>query len=62
VDTEFDRILLGLRDDTLLLMVMEDAFGLRTEVRFNQIRRNPDLGPELFTFQPPDSADVIGDF
>lgn len=60
-ETEFERILLGLRDNTLLLMVMEDAFGLRTEVRFNQIRRNPDLRQDLFTFQPPESADIIGD-
>jgi len=61
-ETEFDRILLGLSNDTLSLMIMEDAFGLRTEVRFSQIRRNPDLDLELFTFQAPESADIIGDF
>lgn len=60
-DTDFDRILLGLRDDLLLLMVMEDAFGLRTEVKFTGIKRNPDLDPSLFTFEPPETADVIGE-
>ncbi len=59
-DTEFDRILLGLQDDSLTLMIMEDAFGLRTEIRFLQIERNPELDAGLFTFQPPASADVIG--
>lgn len=60
-DTEFERILLGFGDDTLRLMILEDAFGLRTELRFGQIRRNPELEPGLFTFQPPATADVIGD-
>ena len=61
-ESEFERILLGLRDDSLQMMVMEDAFGLRTEVQFQQVRRNPDLDPGLFTFQPPELADVIGEY
>jgi len=61
-ESEFERILLGLRDDSLQMMVMEDAFGLRTEVRFQQVRRNPELETSLFTFQPPESADVIGEY
>jgi outer membrane lipoprotein carrier protein len=60
-ESEFERILLGLKDDSLVMMVMEDAFGLRTEVRFMRIQRNPELDPALFRFEPPDSADVIGD-
>jgi len=61
-ESDFERILLGLGEDQLSLMIMEDAFGLRTEIRFEQIERNPQLDPELFTFEPPDSADVIGDY
>jgi outer membrane lipoprotein carrier protein len=61
-ETEFERILLGLGDDQLVLMVMEDAFGLRTEIRFDQIQRNPQIDASLFTFEPPESADVIGDY
>jgi outer membrane lipoprotein carrier protein len=60
IEVEFERILLGLSGDRLLLMVMEDAFGLRTELRFHDIARNPAVEPELFTFEPPESADVIG--
>jgi outer membrane lipoprotein carrier protein len=60
-ESEFERILLGLRDDSLQLMVIEDAFGLRTEVQFRQIQKNPELDSGLFTFKPPESADVIGE-
>ena len=50
-----------LRADELALMIMEDAFGLRTELRFRQIVRNPQIDPALFTFEPPAGVDVIGD-
>lgn len=58
---QFERILLGLRDKQLVLMIMEDAFGLRTELRFDDVRRNPDLDEALFRFEPPEGTDVIGD-
>lgn len=60
-ESEFERILLGLSEDVLRMMIMEDAFGLRTEIRFQQIERNPELDPQLFSFTPPESADVIGE-
>lgn len=60
-EAEFDRILLGLRDDSLQMMVIEDTFGLRTDIRFLRIQRNPELDPGLFRFEPPESADVIGE-
>ena len=60
-ESEFERILLGLKDDSLEMMVMEDAFGLRTELQFVAIQRNPALAPELFLFEPPESVDIIGD-
>ena len=60
-ESEFERILLGLRDNQLELMVMEDAFGLRTELRFRDIERNPQLDESLFSFQPPPGVDLIGD-
>ena len=60
-ESEFERVLLGLRNDTLELMIMEDAFGLRTELRFLDIERNPELDDALFTFVPPEGADVIGE-
>lgn len=58
---EFDRVLLGIRGEALELMAMEDAFGLRTEIRIANARRNPELAGELFEFEPPDGVDVVGD-
>ena len=59
-ESEFERILLGLNKGELLLMAMEDAFGLRTEIRFREIQRNPPLEEKLFQFTPPEGVDVIG--
>jgi len=61
-ESQFERVLLGLVDDQVLLMTMEDVFGLRTEIRFKDIKRNPQLKEELFHFTPPEGVDVIGDF
>lgn len=61
VESEFERILLGLRANQLELMVMEDAFGLRTELRFRDIRRNAPLDDSLFRFEPPPGVDLVGD-
>lgn len=60
-DAEFDRVLLGIRDEALELMAMEDAFGLRTEIRILDAQRNPELSPSLFVFEPPEGVDVVGD-
>ena len=61
METEFERLLAGLDGNVLKLLIMEDAFGLRTEISFSEIKRNPTLDPELFTFEPPAGSDVIGD-
>lgn len=60
-EAEFERVLLGLRGDMLQMMTMEDAFGLRTEIRFFDVERNATLDEALFVFTPPPEADVIGD-
>jgi len=60
-EAEFERVLLGLQQDDLKLMTMEDAFGLRTEIRFSEPQRNPELSLKLFTFKPPEGVDIIGD-
>ena len=57
---EFERVLLGFRDGELRMMAMEDAFGMRTEIRFEQVERNPQLDPGLFRFTPPPGVDVLG--
>ena len=60
-DAEFERVMLGLREDILQMMTMEDSFGLRTEIRFADFERNPPLKDDLFAFEPPDGVDIVGD-
>jgi outer membrane lipoprotein carrier protein len=61
-ESEFDRVMLGFNDNQLALMSLEDAFGLRTQVRFIEIDRNPELDPGLFIFVPPENTDIVGEF
>ena len=60
-ESEFDRVLLGFEQDQLVLMGLEDAFGLRTEIRFSELIRNLPLDPGLFRFEPPPGTDVVGE-
>ena len=59
-ESQFDRIILGLRENELVSMTMEDAFGLRTEIHFKELTRNEPLDEKLFAFVPPEGVDVIG--
>lgn len=60
-ETEFDRVLISFADNRPVSMIMEDAFGMRTEIRFGNVERNPVLAEDLFTFVPPEGVDVVGD-
>ncbi|KAA9131928.1 outer membrane lipoprotein chaperone LolA [Marinihelvus fidelis] len=60
-DAEFDRVLIGFAENRPVSMVMEDAFGMRTEIRFGEVQRNPELEPGQFAFTPPDGVDVVGE-
>lgn len=60
MDNQFERLLVGMADDSIVLIIMEDAFGLRTELRFTNVERNPRLDTSLFEFTPPEGSDVIG--
>lgn len=60
-DLEFERILVGLRDAMLQSMILEDAFGLRTEISFSDPELNPEIEDRMFRFSPPANVDVIGD-
>jgi len=59
-ESEFERILLGMTGDGIRMMAMEDAFGQRTEVHFENIMMNPTIDPGLFRFEPPEGTDVVG--
>jgi len=59
-ESEFERILLGLDSNGIRMMAMEDAFGQRTEIYFENMLKNPPADPQLFEFTPPEGADVVG--
>lgn len=59
-ETEFERILLGMDDNAIRMMAMEDAFGQRTEINFANIVKNAAVDSKLFTFEPPEGVDLVG--
>jgi outer membrane lipoprotein carrier protein len=59
-DSEFERILLGLDSSGVRMMAMEDAFGQRTEIQFDNVIMNPTPDPDLYKFTPPAGTDVVG--
>ena len=59
-ESEFERILLGLDSNGIRMMAMEDAFGQRTEVYFENMLKNAPIDPQLFKFAPPEGADLVG--
>lgn len=60
-DSQFEAIRLGFAEDQLVRMVLIDAFGQRTDIRFISPQRNIALDPGLFQFDPPPGTDVIGE-
>jgi outer membrane lipoprotein carrier protein len=59
-DSNFERIRMGFGPSGLDAMQLTDSFGQTTTLRFTRLERNPPLEPSLFSFTPPNGADVIG--
>lgn len=60
-ESNFERIRMGFGANGPARMVLLDAFGQTTELRFVNLERNPKLDAGQFEFTPPKGADVIGD-
>lgn len=60
-DPQFAWADLGFGDKGLERMRFEDNIGSRTDIRFSDWRRNPDLAAGQFRFSPPPGVDVVGD-
>lgn len=61
-DTGFNKIAMAFNaQGELVIMELRDAFGLKTEIRFSNMQRNPKLPGHLFRFVPPKGADVLGE-
>jgi len=60
-DAGFERIRLGLSDQGVEAMELQDHFGQTTRLRFSRLVRNPTFEPSTFRFKPPKGADVLGE-
>ncbi len=61
-DTGFTRITMGFNDKgDLATMELHDSFGMKTELQFSGMQRNPQLPTSLFKFVPPKGADVLSE-
>ena len=60
-DPQFAYADLGFDASGLQRMLFEDTLGDRTEIRFSDWKRNPQLPADTFRFAPPPGVDVVGD-
>jgi len=59
-ESQFERVLMGVDVSGIRMMIMEDAFGQRTEIHFTNIVRNAEVEADVFMFKPPQGTDVVG--
>ena len=59
-DTDFNRIMFGLDDTGLKRLVLNDQFGQRTIIKFENLIFNDKIPPSTFRFEVPPGVDVIG--
>lgn len=60
-DSNVTGLTLQFNADGLERIDAADAFGNTTVFVFSNLQRNPLLDRQLFTFTPPEGADVVGD-
>jgi outer membrane lipoprotein carrier protein len=60
-DSTFSRISMGFGASGIEAMELVDSFGQTTELKFRNLRRNPQIDAATFKFTPPKGADVLGD-
>ncbi len=58
-DSDLNRVLLGLADQELRQMELNDKFGQISRFRFFDVQRNVPIDPELFVFEGKDDWDVL---
>jgi outer membrane lipoprotein carrier protein len=58
-DTDFKRVQLALRGESLTAMSLTDKLGQSTLLQFSQFKRNVSLNDALFKFSVPKGVDVV---
>ena len=59
LESQYDTIRLGFKQDHLVKMVLFDNLGQKNLITFLDTKRNSKLNLELFSFTPPAGVDVI---
>jgi len=59
-DLEFSSIFIGLEDDNVRAMELQDQFGQSTQIVFENMRVGVVHNPATFKFEPPAGVDVFG--
>ena len=59
--SDFRSILVGFRDGELARLELIDGLDQLTRIDFSEVRINQELAPDLFSFDPADGVDVIGE-
>ena len=60
-DSNVTGLQLYFANDLLQRIEARDSFGNTTTFTFSNLKRNPELQPALFHFEPPAGADVVGE-
>lgn len=59
--SDFRSILVGFRDGELARLELIDGLDQLTRIVFSEVHINQELAPDLFSFDPADGVDVIGE-
>ena len=59
-DLEYSSIFIGLEDDNVRAMELQDQFGQSTQIVFENMRVGVVHNPATFKFKPPAGVDVFG--
>ena len=59
-DLEYSSIFIGLDDDSVRAMELQDQFGQSTQIVFENMRVGVVHNPATFKFVPPEGVDVFG--
>ncbi len=58
--SEITKVLVAFNGEKLERLEMIDSFGQVTRFAFSNLERNPTLDEDLFRFDPPSEADILG--
>ncbi len=59
--SDFEQVYIGLDEQGVIAMELQDSFGQATQIRFSNAQSNRAIDDDVFAFTPPDGVDVIGD-